>query len=743
MSTSILDAALYYASLGYPVFPCVPDGKTPLTEHGFHDASTDQTQILEWWEMHPRANVAIATEGLAVLDIDGAANRWPGNDEPDSQDRAASLSDAPAIAMTPRGGSHYIWRQPEGANWRCTVSELGHKVDTRADGGYIVAAPSTFEGKPYAWIDGLELDCPLEALPTPPEWLCAAIEALMVVKRGVPRPTPLDRRSGDDGIAGEDEDAGDTIPKGQRNGTLASIAGSLRRISLGKSAILAALLEINRQRCVPPLSEREVRKIAGSVARYEPDQFATAAAEGHFAQMVSGTGGEGWDSNGGASDLIKDPGEFPAHLLHVPGFVAEVMAYTLATAHRPLPQIALGGALALLGTLTGRKVRDAANTRTNIYVLGVAPSGGGKDWPRTVNKNILHRAGADHLLGPEEIASSAGLSSAVEEKPALLLQLDELGRHLKTMSDPRNAHLYGIATVLMKLYSSASTIYAAGGYADTKRNKMIYQPHVCLFATTVPKSFHEGLTPDNISDGFLSRMLVFEAGFVPKAVKRMRAGDIPASIIEAAQWWAEYRPGGNLTGQYPDPRAVPITPEAQAVFDWLDDEADRLTVALGEPLGTVWTRATEQATKLALLYACSANACEPVVDEPAALWACELAYYLIAKRLHAVTLHVAENDFDARRLRVLRIIVQAGAAGITKYELCRRTRSLPVKDREEIVKALLACQDITESREPTGGRARTVYVASAHSTGLQTTDRGLISFLPSIQTAPLSKGDDG
>jgi hypothetical protein len=67
-----MTAALRYAALGYPVFPCVPSGKAPLTEHGFHDATTEVEQIERWWGQHPTANVAIATAGLLVVDLDPA-----------------------------------------------------------------------------------------------------------------------------------------------------------------------------------------------------------------------------------------------------------------------------------------------------------------------------------------------------------------------------------------------------------------------------------------------------------------------------------------------------------------------------------------------------------------------------------------------------------------------------------------------------------------------------------------------
>ena len=63
---------------------------------------------------------------------------------------------------------------------------------------------------------------------------------------------------------------GDRILPGHRNTNLTSLAGSMRRRGCVEEAIRAALLVENREKCEPPLSEVEVRRIARSVARYEP-----------------------------------------------------------------------------------------------------------------------------------------------------------------------------------------------------------------------------------------------------------------------------------------------------------------------------------------------------------------------------------------------------------------------------------------------------------------------------------------
>ncbi len=60
------------------------------------------------------------------------------------------------------------------------------------------------------------------------------------------------------------------IPPGRRNGALVQMAGAMRHRGMGEAAIGAALHEVNRARCHPPLGEAEVDGIAASVARYDP-----------------------------------------------------------------------------------------------------------------------------------------------------------------------------------------------------------------------------------------------------------------------------------------------------------------------------------------------------------------------------------------------------------------------------------------------------------------------------------------
>ncbi len=69
----MLKLALKYAKYGWHVFP-VTQSKTPFPNtNGCKDATTNETEIRNFWNKFPDANIAIATgrkSGIFVLDVD-------------------------------------------------------------------------------------------------------------------------------------------------------------------------------------------------------------------------------------------------------------------------------------------------------------------------------------------------------------------------------------------------------------------------------------------------------------------------------------------------------------------------------------------------------------------------------------------------------------------------------------------------------------------------------------------------
>lgn len=252
-----VNAALAFAELGYRIFPCVKGTKEPATMHGCLDATSDPTQIEKWWAAWPEHNIGVSTDGLLLVDldpVDDQQNPWLADES-----RMTELMRG-ACSITPRGGRHCWFRQPVGESYRSTAGKLAPGVDTRADGGYVVAPPSIV-GTSYAWAPAYELTCPPGELPLPPSWLLEQIKS----QRATPRTGPI---------------APNEICEGTRNDRLTSIAGSMRRGNMSEGMILAALRAANHERCRPMLEDEEVEKIAWSVARYEPDQVTQAVVEG-------------------------------------------------------------------------------------------------------------------------------------------------------------------------------------------------------------------------------------------------------------------------------------------------------------------------------------------------------------------------------------------------------------------------------------------------------------------------------
>lgn len=626
------------------------------------------------------------------------------NDDPD---RILELATAP-LSLTANSGRQYLFRQPQDRNWRNTSGRLADHVDTRGDGGYIVVAPSVLEGgRSYRWAEGLDLECRPDELPEPPYWLAEELDHLARSSTSRPkRASPGPRRATLAPVASSTA-PGNPIPSGQRNATLARLAGTMRRVGMTQAEIMAALERANADRCVPSLDHREVERIAASVAHYAPDEVAVALAENHWDQMYRETVEVPNDH--------ADPGPIPERLLHVPGFVNEVMDHTLATAPYPEPALAFCGAISLLGLLAGRKVRDESDNRTNLYVLGLANSGAGKEFPRKVNQRILFEAGLTDCLG-DTFASGEGLEDRLFLNPAMLFQTDEIDGLMTKINQARDARHESVVNVLLKMYTSSSSVYPMRVKAG-KEPGVIDQPCLCIFGTAIPKHYYEALSLKMLTNGFFARMLVLETrrrGCGQDAPVRSP----PDSIVEVARWWAEQQPGcsGNLQRWHPDPRIVPQSPEAADLLRQLRVQADEQYSQAedrDDPAGmAIWARANEKARRLALIYACSENHEEPVIGEDAARWAWEFVDHQTRRMLFMAGDHVSENEFDARCKSVIGTLrrwnEKHGDAWMPFWRLNRR-HPWSEREHEEVRTALLNQRLIEYEERKTGGTPQRMY----------------------------------
>ena len=148
---NMMDAAFAYAERGWKVFPCKRRAKTPATAHGFKDGSTDPAKIAGWFA-NGQNNIGIATgNGLLVLDLD-TKNGKDGIAELAKLEQLHGELPYSMTARTPSGGEHRLYKYPANLKIKSNSDQLAPGVDIRADGGYIVAAPSVLENGEYYWI---------------------------------------------------------------------------------------------------------------------------------------------------------------------------------------------------------------------------------------------------------------------------------------------------------------------------------------------------------------------------------------------------------------------------------------------------------------------------------------------------------------------------------------------------------------------------------------------------------------
>jgi putative DNA primase/helicase len=260
------EAAVALAAKGFNVFPlhtpdgtgrcscgdadCKSPGKHPRTPRGLKDATTNLQQITQWWTRWPDANIGIAcgaASGLIALDVDGS----------EGEASLARLTEAygplPATlqVITGRGRQLYYNHPGEKVRSAAPINPDFPQLDSRGDGGYVIAPPSVhFTGREYTYDETAP-----SAIAEAPEWLVQFVNTKSR-SNGAHRHRSA---ANDDGVR-----------EGGRNTWLTSEAGRLRRAGKSVDEIDEVLQPLNEKYCEPPLDPDEVRRIAESVGQYEP-----------------------------------------------------------------------------------------------------------------------------------------------------------------------------------------------------------------------------------------------------------------------------------------------------------------------------------------------------------------------------------------------------------------------------------------------------------------------------------------
>lgn len=727
----MVEWALAYATRGWAVFPChtVRDGtcscrlgtacsrpgKHPRISNGRTGATKDPVLIRSWWATWPTANVAIATgaeSGLLVLDLD----------DPTAVDAANLPSSIEAI--TGRGGRHVLWQYPDDGFLYLTGTNLtAHGVDSRADGGYIIAPPSMHaSGRRYCWDVGCSPD-DMPLMPAPRWWLDA-------IRRDPAKQGPAPAWNPDGDLPDNIQDLLASIPADDyatwRDVGLAlnhadPVDGlawwdwwSARSTKYDSRAVQQQWRAMTRRghAVANPITLATVRRLAEVHGYTDPAlehgaEVASALLESHQAHL--------------AATLLVAPRTAELStpdLIPRTGLIADLVHWILATSIRPQPELAVAAATAFLGALAGRRYATETDLRTNFYLVGIADSGAGKDHARKCLSKLAAAAGLNAFLGGERVASGPGLVSALRRHPSQLFMIDEFGLMLGAMTcKGADSHKRDLMATLMSLYSSASTTYRGTEYADQEKRPRaeLVQPNACVYGTSTPDQFFAALTSMQGLDGSLARMIVVNAG--PRPARQRPAPMVPPqTLVEACRALAAFhKPGaGNLAGMggtevdTVDPLTVTMRSEVYSAWDAFDEEMVEHSKTGGSQ--AVYARVAENAAKLALIHAVARDLLGPRIDVESFAWGRELAVWAANSLVQQVERLVSDNETEATSKRLARVIRDAGPAGLGRSELLRRCRWLRTREMTELLGGLVEAGLVVAVPTPSdGGRPSMVY----------------------------------
>ncbi len=312
------------------------------------------------------------------------------------------------------------------------------------------------------------------------------------------------------------------------------------------------------------------------------------------------------------------------------GLVGEMAQYILDTAIRPVPQVALAGALGLIAGIAGRSY-NISHTGLNLYLMLVAGTAIGKEGAaqgisRLIKAVIPRLPAIQQFIGPTEYASGQGMIRQLSQFPCQVSVLSEFGHTLKRISRPDaiGADIMW-RKVLLDVYnkSGAADVLGSMVYSDAGKNTpSVNAPCLTLLTESSPASLYEGLDEQSIEVGLVPRFLLLECtnkrpptnpnAFIPPTgplVTQLEALAHRCLSMEA-----------NTTHQ-----GIGISGPAITLLSDFDIEVDAyINEQNDDSVRQIWSRAHLKALRVSGLLAVGLNPDSPTVLPESAQWAIDL-----------------------------------------------------------------------------------------------------------------------
>jgi hypothetical protein len=274
-----LQGAAMMASLGFRVFPVKAGTKGghggQLLRSWKAEASVNAAQIGQWAANWPGCNWAFVCENIIAVDVDLGTHAEAAT--------TIALLDLEGKELPPtrthgsaRAGAHMLYRLPEGLAPR-KQRDLGPGINTRVQGGYLMAPGSVFEGKPYTVSERHGLD-----IQPAPQWLIDWLE-------------PVAASTAPDDFQEDSETAkawaidwlakAPRAVKGERGSTVYKAAAHLKDIGLSEDTAYELIATHYTPDFLPPLDDAETRLSVEHAFEYSQNAAGSKSPDKYFGDL--------------------------------------------------------------------------------------------------------------------------------------------------------------------------------------------------------------------------------------------------------------------------------------------------------------------------------------------------------------------------------------------------------------------------------------------------------------------------
>lgn len=408
-------------------------------------------------------------------------------------------------------------------------------------------------------------------------------------------------------------------------------------------------------------------------------------------------------------DHDHDTGEIHHSAVAIPGLVGDITDWIMASARQPNRPLAIGAALAVVGTLVGRRIAGPTLSGTHLYTVMLARSGDGKDHPLKQVVRLLDAANQPQLVGPDELMSQTAVIKLLTRLPVNLCPIDELGAFLAKLANRRaSTHEKGISKTLRTAWGRSFDMMLTpewGGQASER----IPAPAMSILGVSTDEEFFGALTGSDVINGFLNRFLMIrgDAGVAdrepavnPHHVPDGLRADLVKLFMDASKLTEVEmsRPFDSVAPGY----VLRWDMDAQERFEALKDTvAQSRQDADASPF---YARTNEMAVRIATIIA--AGRFSPVVDLPDMEFGADMALQSAVFMRHAAGEHMAANERSGYRNRILRFVRNAGKA-VTRRDIQRFLKAeLDSRTLKDILEQMVEAGDIRASKpeKPVIGR---------------------------------------